>query len=134
MDYQAQATDFAKKNNIRFHILSTTYGKHFPNDTENRHIFKIELSHKRERYTFKFGQSIFEGSNQPSLYSVLSCLQKYDVGNFNNFCEDFGYDAENFDEHGYNQDSLRTYNAVVKEYTNVVRVFAHCLVELREIQ
>jgi len=51
----------------------------------------------------------------PTLYDVLSCLQKYDVGSFEDFCNDFGYTNER--EHG------KIYNAVCKEYDKMCSLF-----------
>ena len=59
-------------------------------------------------------------------YDVLSCLQKCDVGTFEDFCSEFGYD-----------DSITTHNmyiAVIKEYKQLERIFTPEQMEwLREI-
>lgn len=126
-NYIQNAINFAERNNIKFTILKTFYGKHFPTDTESRYIFKCKLSHGRKSYTFDFGQSLFDGSKEPDLYDVLSCLQKYDVGSFHDFCSEFGYDICDDDSH-------RIYKNVCKEFSGVERVFSHCLEELSEIE
>jgi len=54
---------------------------------------------------------------EPKLYNVITCLQKYDIGTFEDFCGEFGYD----------EDSLkaeRTYNAVRDEYQNICALFS----------
>ena len=84
-NYQQLATNFAQTNNIKFQILETNFGKHFATDTFSRSIFKCKLSHGKNSYTFNFGQSIANGSSEPNLYDVLSCLQKYEVGDFYEF-------------------------------------------------
>jgi hypothetical protein len=53
---------------------------------------------------------------EPSAYDVLTCLKKHDVGSFEDFCGDFGY----------NLDSIRankTYLAVKKEFEELQRLF-----------
>jgi len=54
----------------------------------------------------------------PTLYDVLSCLQKYDVGTFENFCSDFGYDEGS-------RAAEKTYKAVVKEYDKMCSLFSN---------
>jgi hypothetical protein len=81
-----------------------------------------------KQYSFKFGQSIAEGSNEPTLYDVLACLQKYDVGTFEDFCGNFGYDEDS-------RKAEKIYKAVCKEYEGMQRLFNEEELELlQEIQ
>lgn len=65
---------------------------------------------------------------EPSEYSVLSCLTKYDPESFENFCSEYGYDEDS-------RTAERTYNAVVKEWQNVCMIWTDDEIEeLREIQ
>jgi len=65
---------------------------------------------------------------EPSEYGVLSCLQKYDVGTFENFCADFGYDVDS-------RKAEKIYKAVCEEYKNLCTIFSDVEIEeLREIQ
>ena len=52
----------------------------------------------------------------PPIYSILSCLQKYDVGTFENFCADFGYDTDS-------RRAEKTYKAVRQEYEDFSALF-----------
>ena len=68
---------------------------------------------------------------KPNAYSILACLEKYDVGTMDEFMAEFGYeikcvkDMANF---------IATYNAVVKEYNDLCRIFTPEQMEmLREI-
>lgn len=127
-DYQKRANDFAKKHGITLKIKGSHYGKHFANDKEERFIFTIQLKHGGKSYTFKFGQSIAAGAKEPTMYDVLTCLQKYEVGTFENFCGDFGYDQDS-------RTAERIYKAVCKEFENMERLFSHeILEEMQEIQ
>lgn len=63
----------------------------------------------------------------PSLYTVLSCLTKYDPGTFEDFCSDFGYDTDSRSAH-------KTYKEVIKEWNAVDSLFGDVLEELQEMQ
>ena len=132
MNYQENTNNFATKHGIKLKVLSSRYGMHFVNDTQSRHIFKLKLSRGKKSYTFEFGQSIAAGSEKPSIYDVLACLQKYDVGSFENFCSEFGYYSYNDGSIDY-KNSGKIYNAVCKEFEAVERLFSDILEELQEI-
>ena len=64
----------------------------------------------------------------PNEYDILACLQKYDVGTFEDFCSEFGYDEDS-------RTAERTYIAVIKEYKDLTRIFTEeQMEELSEIQ
>lgn len=52
----------------------------------------------------------------PTPYSILACLQKYDVGTFEQFCQEFGYDTDS-------RKAEQTYNAVQDEWRNVAMLY-----------
>jgi hypothetical protein len=124
--YNKGAYLIANAIGLKMKIGESEYKKHFPTDKDNRYVFKITLKKGGKQYTFNFGQSISEGSNEPTLYSVLSCLQKYDVGTFEDFCGDFGYDEDS-------RTAERTYKAVVKEFQAMERLFNSDELELLQI-
>lgn len=126
MNYQENANSFATKHGIKLTVLSSRYGMHFVDDTQSRYIFKLKLSRGKKSYTFDFGQSIASGSKEPTIYDVLACLQKYDVGSFEDFCNNFGYDL-------YNDSYTGIYKSVCKEFEAVERLFSDILDELQEI-
>ena len=64
-------------------------------------------------------------------YDILACLEKYEVGTMNDFFHEFGYEVSNADDIFC---FLNTYNAVVKEYRDLCRIFTPEQMEmLREI-
>ncbi len=127
-EYQQQAIDFAKNHKIKLYILEDPqYKKYFPGDKEERYVFKLMLERFAKQYTFTFGQSIQAGAKEPTMYDILTCLTKYDPGTFENFCGDFGYDEDS-------RSAEKTYNACIKEYEAVQRLFGDILEELQEIQ
>jgi len=133
-EYQKQAQDFANKFGVKFKSEWLKYGKHFENDKQHRHIFKITLSRNGKRFSFNFGQSVADDAKQPDLYNVLACLQKYEVGTFEDFCSEFGYELYNDNYTGKNKSSVKIYKAIQKEFSNVEKLFGDCLEELSEIQ
>ena len=128
MDYQKQATDFLEKTGTKFYCVWKKYGKHFADDRDSRHIFKCTIRRGKKSFSLSFGQSIADGSNPPTAYAVLSCLQKYDAGTFENFCSEFGYDTDS-------RTAEKIYKAVCKEYDNVCKLWTDQEIEeLQEIQ
>ena len=127
MNYLQQANDFAKKHNVKMKINSVNYCKHFSDDKEERYVFIITLSRNGKKYTFNFGQSIAAGSKEPTMYDILTCLEKYESRDFEDFCSNYGYDSDSIK-------ALKTYKAVYKEYKAVVRLFGDIMEELQEIQ
>ena len=64
----------------------------------------------------------------PTSYDVLACLTKYDVGEFDDFCDEFGYDTDS-------KTADRVYEAVKEEWLNVCRIWNDSEIEeLCEIQ
>ena len=124
--YTQQANQFAKDHNVKLRILDCEYKPYFDTDKESRYVFKCRLSRGKKSYTFNFGQSIRNGSKEPEMYDVLSCLEKTDVGTFQDFCDEFGYDTDS-------KRAERIYKAVVKEYKAVERLFGDCIEELYKI-
>lgn len=63
----------------------------------------------------------------PTEYDLLACLTKYDVGTFEDFCGEFGYDTDS-------RKAEDTYKAVKEEYEKVCALFTdEELTELQEI-
>lgn len=53
----------------------------------------------------------------PTPYAILACLQKYEVGSFENFCNEFGYNVDS-------RKAEKTYNAVLKEWQEVQKLWS----------
>lgn len=68
----------------------------------------------------------------PTVYDILACLQKYDVGSIDDFMSEFGYEVNEWADVKRIQN---IYNAVVKEYNDVCRCFTEEQIEaMQEIQ
>lgn len=126
MNYQANAWRFAKKHNIHISIDGYYWGEMW-DDGQYRCIFRLTMSRFGQNYSFEFGQSIANGSKEPTMYDVLTCLTKYDPGTFENFCSDYGYDTDS-------RKAYSTYQAVCDEWVAVERLFGDIIEELQEIQ
>ena len=126
-DYHEQANKFAKKHGIKLAILDEDYRPYFPGEKESRSVFKLRLTRNKKSYTFAFGQSINNTGIGPTMYDVLACLTKYDIGSYGDFCFEFGYDEDS-------RTGERTYKAVLKEFAAVERLFSDILDDLQEIQ
>ena len=123
--YEKQAIRFAAKTGTKLAILSSDY-KPMWNEKQSRYVFKCKLSRKGKSYTFEFGQSLAEGSEEPTMYDVLACMTKHDVGSFEDFCSEFGYSEDS-------RTAERTYKAVCKEFAAVERLFSDVIDQLHEI-
>jgi hypothetical protein len=68
---------------------------------------------------------------KPSEYSILACLTHYDPGTMHDFFDEMGYEIDSVDDMFC---FMNTYNAVVKEYRDLCRIFTEAQMEaLREI-
>lgn len=57
---------------------------------------------------------------KPTEYDILACLEKYDVGTIDDFVSEFGYEVHKWSDVRRIEN---TYNAVVKEYQDLCRIF-----------
>jgi len=73
----------------------------------------VEMAKKETFYPDKIAK-INEKYNI-SNYNIIVCLQKYDVGTYKDFCSEFGYEGS--------AESLKTYKACKKEFTNMQKLF-----------
>lgn len=65
---------------------------------------------------------------EPTAYSVLACLTKYNPGTFEDFCDEFGYNTDS-------KKAEKTYNAVRDEYLHIISLFNESeMNQLQEIQ
>ena len=115
--YNKATNLIAEAFSLELKVKEVTYkSMKWDNIGQYRYVFKLQLCRGKKKYTFDFGQSIAEGNNEPTLYDVLACLQKYEVGTFENFCDEFGYDLDS-------SSAKKTYKAVVKEYDKMCSLF-----------
>lgn len=154
-NYNVQAEKFLQDIKTTFKSEFTEHKKYFEDDKETRDVYTITLTREGKKpFVFSFGQSIAKSgtinSNKvytedfmrkgniiakpkdyaqkresPTAYDALSCLTKYEVGTFDDFCSDFGYES--------NSKAEKIYIAVQKEYSEVKRLFGDVIDQLAEI-
>ena len=135
-EYQEQAQKFLEETKTQLEISFSCNGYHFLDDEDigdTRDIYDVVLKRDNREFKFKFGNSVFNSGKgnvnfkEPDAYDILSCLTKYDVGSFNDFCDDYGY----------GRDSIKVkkiYDAVVDEFNSLKMLFTEEELEmLREI-
>lgn len=132
--YEKQAADFLKSTKSTLAIEFYKKDKYFADDTQYRNIYDVTIRKGNERYKFTFGDSVMNTNEgkKPTAYDILACLTKYDVGSFEDFCSEFGYD---FDSKKEEKKALKLYNAMCKEYEGISKLYNDDEMEkLREIQ
>jgi len=107
-------------------INKTGYNQQEANPKEKAKA-TIKFKNWFEKEHFKLGGLQWELGKIPTPYDVLACLTKGEVGTFENFCADYGYDTDS-------RKAERIYKKVVEEYNNIKMLFnEEELEELRKI-
>lgn len=132
--YEETAENFAKKWGVELRILRSERKRNeLWNDDEDRYCFRCRIKRGEKSYCFDFWQSIAEGSNEPTMYDILACFVKSEVGSFEDFCAEYGYEFK------YAEDYSRVrkiWRACKREWENVWNLFGddeECWNELCEI-
>lgn len=126
--YDKQARGFLAKTESEMYINYIKYDYYFDGDKDKRDIYQIELKRGNREYAFTFGQSLAKRGEKPTEYDVLSCLEVHEVGSFEDFCVDFGYDTDSIK-------AFKTYKKVADEFKNLSLLYSHSELEmLSEIQ
>lgn len=143
--YVKQAKDFLEFCNATMEIiyLGTEVNKDWDEKRE-RDTYMVNIRTPKGNMQVKFWDSInntIKNSDlhrinrpriKPTAYDILSCLQKYDVGDIEDFIWEFGYEIK---KRGDLTKIQNIYNAVVKEYNDVCRCFTPEQIEaMQEIQ
>lgn len=131
-EYTKQAKNFLRSCNAKMSITFKKYGKHFEDDKDFRNIYTVRIDRNGKSFSFQFGDSVMNTQNhkRPTCYDVLACLQKYDVGSFEDFCSEYGYTIDNYED---KKRIGKIYKAVTREYNKVERIFGDVMDELQEI-
>ena len=102
---------------------------YFPEDNEERDTYRIRIERGGKSIEFDYGASIKDTreNKKPTSYSILACIEKYDPGGFEDFCDSYGYDTDS-------RKAYSVYEFVCKQWKDVESIFDDVLDELREIQ
>lgn len=140
-EYENHAREFLNKctAELEVHYAGTTVN-HLWNEKQKRDMYSFVLKTPRGSMNGIFWDSIKNTKDRwnrrgkpvsPGVYSILACLEKYDVGSMDDFMHEFGYEIKSAQDIA---NFLQTYNAVVKEYNDLCRIFTpEQMVMLREI-
>lgn len=116
-EYIKAAETFAKETDLKLIIHGYEYkSADWDEEGVQRFVFDLELERGLDNYRFEFGQSIAKGNEEPTMYDILSTIEKYDPESFENFCDNNGYDQGS-------RKTERIYNAVQNEYDNISIMF-----------
>jgi len=138
-NYEEQGNYFLQSLGIEFNfkIAQDCYKANWA--TPENTCYRVELRKNKDAenslrdYTFVvfFNQSIIASKKNitPSEYDLLACLQKYDIGTIEEFCNEFDYNLEtdSIKEMNYIQD---TYKAVKEEFDDLRYFFTHEEIEI----
>lgn len=125
--YDQQAIDFLAKTNTKISFRFVRHDYHFVGDDHMRDIWDITLKNENGLRRFRFGQSIANKGKQPTAYDLLACLTKADPYEFENFCNEYGYDLDS-------RKALSIYKQVRREWAKVSTLFTDSeIAELQEI-
>lgn len=118
-EYEEQAREFLNRNGLRLtigeHEIVTKWGS-------KRYAYKCRLYNGRKSYGFTFYDSVrnYKKNEEPTEYDILACLNGYDVGTFDEFCNEYGYfpitDSKSYKE------AQETYKACKREYEGLKRI------------
>ena len=102
------------------------------NEETSRPKYRVCVSKGGSRFFITFWGNLMGSEVTP--YDVLACLQKYPCDDYEDFCNDYGYDIYDEFEGGYNKQSRKVWKACVNEYAKVESLFSEEELDaLREI-
>lgn len=141
--YETEARDFMIRNKIKMSITFKDCEANRPwneNSKRNRYSVYIQNTDTDEAMRVIFWDSVYstERNITPTCYDILACLTKYDPGEYEDFCCEFGYETEIENQFGRftrNETAYKIWRACCHEWEGVKRVFdeGEILEELREI-
>lgn len=138
-EYTEQAENFLNATNTKLSITFSHKGKYFQDDKEERNIYSIKLQNNKHTFVFNFGDIInntrgLENAKslneqkkfKPTKYNVLVCLNVDYSTDFQDFCSNYGYEENDFDNkknNFINESAFLTYKAVQRETENLKMLF-----------
>lgn len=132
MNYQKQATDFLTKAGatIKIELAKQQQAPLWHKDGQDYGLmYNITIERPNHKpWSFNFWDSIHNKENKktPTAYDILATITKYDPGDFENFCAEYGYDTDS-------RTAEKTFLAVNKEWHAVNNMFGDLLEKLEEI-
>lgn len=141
--YETEARDFMIRNKIKMSITFKDREANRlwnENTIRNRYSVYIQNTDTDEAMRVIFWDSVYnmERNITPTCYDILACLTKYDPGDYEDFCSEFGYETEIENQFGRftrNETAYKIWKACCDEWRGIKRIFGEgeTLEELREI-
>ena len=95
------------------------------NTWHDQYIATIERNGIVREFEFTQSSNDTELGIEPNEYDVLSCLTKFEPGEYWDFCHEYGMENS--------QESWDTWQAVTEEWYKVCDLFGDCIGKLQEI-
>lgn len=131
--YKQQAEQFLTDTKTTLEIVKAIPQKKplWCKDGEKHGInYWVTLKNDRHSYSFNYWGSIAdaEKDTKPTAYSILACLSYTPSENFEDFCDNFGYETDSIT-------ALKTFEAVQEQEKNLEKLFTVAeLTKMAEIQ
>lgn len=117
MDYEKTMNEVLKENNINVDIVyvgKSLVDWDIERNLHNYYIVTLKRNNKEMRFDFWDSVKNTREGKKPTNYDVVACLEWYEVGTFQDFCFNFGY----------NEDSIRALNTYLKCQKQQEELFA----------
>lgn len=129
-DYERIAKDFCKKHGakVAFRWIANEENPLW-NDSQRRPHYKATIKTERGQMTVDFWDSVYNMTHgeTPTEYDIFTCLEKYEVYDFCEWCGEYGYDTDS-------RRAYRLWCLCRRQWVSVQRVFTdEQIAELREI-
>ena len=140
-EYDLQAEKFCQDTGLRIESEYIGHQLYFDDDKQRRAVYRVTLTRGGDSFSFNFGQSIVNsyckvtpqrpgcmgiGATKKIVplteYDILACMEKYDPGTFQDFCDNSGYD----------NDSIKAREIYFKcqdQYSQICRMFTSAEIE-----
>lgn len=127
-NYEQQAKDFCKKHGVKvnFRWIANEPNPLW-NESQIRPHYKVTIKTERGQMTVDFWDSVYSMTHdeKPTEYDIFSCMEKYEVYDFDEWCAEYGYDSRRAE---------RLWRLCRRQWESVQRVFyKDQIAELREI-
>lgn len=107
MDYEKIMNEILKENNITIdinYVSKSLVDWNTERNLHNYYIVTLERNDKKMQYDFYASVKNTRENKKPTNYDVMACLEWYELGTFQDFCFNFGY----------NEDSIKALNTYLK--------------------
>jgi hypothetical protein len=126
--YDEATRSFLESTQSTIDIEFLKNDKYFKDDLQKRDIYNITILRDKRKMVFTFGQSLANKGVKPSFYDILTCLEKSEFQDFNDFCLNLGYDNDSIK-------ALEIFEAYKKQLQDLQKLYNDFEIKiLQEIQ